>query len=188
MYYAGFDSGGNAVMWFDTSNGVPTVPVESLVEVSQDQYAARFSGKWQLVNGAVAQAPAPTAAEQLSAAQATQVALVDAACQSTIYAGFTSSALGMPYTYPAKATDQQNLSASVLASLLPGASSGWTTDFWCADAAGNWALRAHTAAQIQQVGVDGKAAISTAIAKKVQLESQIAAATTIAAVQAIVWS
>lgn len=187
MYYAGFDSDGNAVMWFDTSNGAPTVPVEALIEVTQAQYAARFSEKWQLVNGAMVQMPAPTAAQQLAEAQAAQVDFVDAACQGAIYAGFTSSALGTPYTYPAKATDQQNLSASVLASLLPGATSSWTTDFWCADPAGNWALRAHTAAQIQQVGVDGKSAISTAIAKKVQLESQIAAATTIAAVQAIVW-
>ena len=99
----------------------------------------------------------------LADAQAAQVGVLTAACQSAIYAGFTSSALGAAYTYPAKDTDQQNLASSVLASLMPANATGWTTPFWCADANGNWAFVNHTVAQIQQVGIDGKTAILAAM-------------------------
>ncbi|CAJ0896147.1 hypothetical protein R77569_04568 [Ralstonia mannitolilytica] len=131
---------------------------------------------------------APSAAQQLTVAQAAQITKVTGACQAAIVAGFTSSALGAAHTYPAQTTDQQNLSASVLASLMPNLPAGWTTPFWCADANGNWSYAAHTAAQIQQVGQDGKAAIIAAIQKKAGLVAQINAATTVAAVQAITWS
>ena len=126
----------------------------------------------------------------LSEAVLEQVSAIDAACASSITAGFTSTALDgkTEYTYPSKVTDQANLSSSVLASLLPGNSPDWATPFWCADPSGAWAYRSHTAAQIQAVGVDGKNAISACILKKISLEAQIAAATTVAEVQAIVWT
>jgi hypothetical protein len=128
------------------------------------------------------------------AAQATQTATVSAACQAAIYAGFTSSALGSPYTYPAKVTDQQNLTASVLASLLPGIAADWTTPFWCATQPTDgtdpvWAYITHTGTQIQQVGSDAKAAILACLTKNAELAGQIAATTTsVADIQAITWS
>lgn len=129
-----------------------------------------------------------SAAELLAAAQAAKVAELSTACKAAIYAGFTSDALGSAYSYPAKDTDQQNLSGSVLASLLPSAAGGdWATPFWCADAAGAWEFRAHTAAQIQQVGQDGKAAILAAMARNQSLAAQVLAATTVDAVAAITW-
>ncbi|CAE6814504.1 hypothetical protein R69746_05772 [Paraburkholderia aspalathi] len=137
-----------------------------------------------LPEGALTEAPLPP----LNKAQAAKLDELAAACQAVIYAGFVSSALGTPYTYPAKDTDQQNLSASVLASLLPNLPAQWTTAFWCADANANWSLATHTAAQIQQVGMDGMSAISNAIAKKARLEQQVAAAATVEAVRAVVWS
>lgn len=127
--------------------------------------------------------PAPTLADLKTAKNAE----INAACQSAIYAGFESSALGSVHTYPAKNLDQQNLSASVLASLMPGLSTTWTTPFWCADAAGGWDFRAHTAAQIQWVGQDGKAAILAALAKNKTLVDLVAASTTAEQVAAIVW-
>jgi hypothetical protein len=130
---------------------------------------------------------APVVAVALATAQATQALLLDAACQAQIYAGFTSTALGTAYTYPAKDTDQQNLTASVLSSLMPGLASTWTTPFWCEDSNGNWAYVVHTAAQIQQVGQDGKNAILTAMQQLQTLNAQVSAATTVAAVQAITW-
>lgn len=123
----------------------------------------------------------------LAQAQAAKVAELSAACQAQIYAGFQSSALGAAHTYPAKDKDQTNLAGSVVASLLPSLPANWTTPFWCADANGTWAFVAHTAAQIQQVGADGKAAIITALEKNAGLAAQVMAATSIAAVQAIVW-
>jgi hypothetical protein len=124
----------------------------------------------------------------LEQAQASQVAALTAACASAIVSGFLSSALGAPYSYPSKATDQANLNGSVTASLYPNLPAGWTTPFWCADSAGVWAFRDHTASQIQQVGIDGKSAILAAMAKNAMLAEEVAAATTVAAVQSIIWS
>ena len=123
----------------------------------------------------------------LDSMKADQIRSINGACQATIYGGFTSSALGAAHSYPANDHDQQNLTASVLASLMPGNAADWTTPFWCADPQGAWAFVAHTAAQIQQVGRDGKTAILTAMAKSQSLVEQVNAATTGDAVQAIVW-
>lgn len=147
-------------------------------------------------NGAPLQAPktlapyvvtAPTSAELLASSQTKQIAILNAACQAQIYAGFTSSALGAAHTYPAKDKDQANLTASYAASFDPTNPAGWTTPFWCMDGTGTWALVQHTAAQIQQVGRDGKAAIIAAITKNNTLAGQVMAAGTVAAVEAIVW-
>lgn len=127
--------------------------------------------------------PAPTLAQ----VQAERLALLASECQADIFAGFESSALGAPYTYPAKTTDQANLSASVLSSLLPNLPANWVTPFWCADASGVWAFVPHTAAQIQQVGVDAKNAILAAMQKNATLAAQVTQATTVADVIAIVW-
>lgn len=123
----------------------------------------------------------------LAQVQAAKVAELSAACAAQIYAGFTSSALGAAHTYPAKDKDQANLSGSVVASMLPNLPAGWTTPFWCMDAAGAWAFVPHTAAQIQQVGADGKAAVVTALEKNAALAAQVMADTTVAAVQAVAW-
>jgi len=130
--------------------------------------------------------PGRTAA-LLADAKSEQIAALSAACQASILAGFKSSALGSLHIYPAKTTDQLNLSASVLASLMPGLPPNWETPFWCADEVGDWAFAPHTAAQIQQVGQDGKAAIIAAIMRNQQLASKVAAATTVEAVQGVKW-
>jgi hypothetical protein len=64
----------------------------------------------------------------------------------------------------------------------------WTTAFWCEDAAGNWAWTEHTAAQIIQVGRDLKAQVLALQAKCATLTAKIAACTTIADVNAVVWA
>ncbi|MDO5940653.1 DUF4376 domain-containing protein [Burkholderia cepacia] len=161
----------------------------STVEITDAQWQTCLSqqGQWGVSGDALAQVPPPTTAQQLASAQAEQIARVDSACAMEICAGFASSALGQLHGYPSKPTDQQNLSASVLASLIPNRPAGWTTSFWCADSNGVWAYREHTAEQIQQVGMDGKAAISASIARKIQLEQQIMAAATVDAIKQIVW-
>ncbi|QDD91321.1 hypothetical protein CCZ28_20815 [Pseudomonas oryzihabitans] len=114
--------------------------------------------------------------------------MIAGACDATILEGFVSAALGSEHRYPAKLTDQSNLQASVLASLIPGLAEDWTTPFWCQDATGTWAYRPHTAPQIQQVGTDGKNAINACIARKIALEQQLAKATTLAEIKAITWT
>lgn len=108
-------------------------------------------------------------------------------CHERIIAGFSSSALGEVYAYPSNETDQANLSASVLASLMPGLPDDWTTPFLCCDAAGVWAYHMHTAAQIQQVGQDGKTAILRLLLRKMTLHDAVDAATTADEVRAINW-
>ena len=94
-----------------------------------------------------------------------QIAALKQACQDLIVGGFTSQALGAPYTYPSTLVDQQNLAASVIDSTINGNEPGWTTPFPCADASGVWARRPHTQAQIQKVGSDGKAAVTLALSR-----------------------
>ncbi len=108
-------------------------------------------------------------------------------CQNTILAGFKSSALGAEHLYPTKLTDQQNLASSVLSSLMPGLPEGWTTPFWCMDENGVWEFRPHSSAQIQQAGLEVKAAILACQAKNEQLQAQIAAATSIDQLEEITW-
>jgi hypothetical protein len=123
----------------------------------------------------------------LAQAKSDQIAALSVACQNAIYAGFTSTALGAEYHYPFLDKDQSNLLSSVTASLLPGVDGTWTTPFWCADSSGVWAFRAHTAAQIQRVGMDAMVTKLTAIQRNNDLAAAVNAATTVAQVQAITW-
>ena len=112
---------------------------------------------------------------------------IDTACRNAILSGFKSSALGIEYHYPAKLTDQSNLSGSIMASMLPDTPADWVTPFWCADGSGVWEFRLHTAAQIQQVGRDGKQAILLAMGKNDQLQTAISLATTLEEINQIIW-
>ncbi|MFA5172686.1 MAG: hypothetical protein WC426_14080 [Sulfuriferula sp.] len=127
--------------------------------------------------------PPPTLAD----IQAQQVAKISMDCQSAIYSGFNSSALGAIYHYPAKDQDQLNLVGAYSASLQPNIPTGWTTPFWCADSTGAWALRPHTATQIQQVYLDGVKYKTACIEQNDSLATQIMNAATFDAVQAITW-
>lgn len=98
------------------------------------------------------------------------------ACREYIEAGFHCAALGATHLYPAKSQDQANLVASVTDSLLAGDEPDWATPFWCADEAGVWDYRLHTAAQIRKVGREGKAAIVAALQRNEALQRQVAAA------------
>lgn len=122
----------------------------------------------------------------LAKARSDKAGAMESACKAVILSGFKSSALGAEHHYPAKMTDQQNLASSVLASLLP-IPPDWVTPFWCADSADVWEFRLHTAAQIQQVGQDAKAAILAAMGRNEQLQAEIASATTLDQLEEITW-
>ena len=124
---------------------------------------------------------------RLIPAQNSKVAALTASCATVITAGFTSSALGAVYTYPSQLTDQQNLAANILSSLLPSLPAGWTTPQMCMNPTGVWSYVNHTAAQIQQVGSDGKIAIINALVHKQTLVNSVMTATTVAQVNAINW-
>jgi hypothetical protein len=153
---------------------------------SQADFDAKFGtivAAWHTAANLIDNPPPPTLA-QVKAIKTQQ--LRAAAAQASV-ADFKSSALGAVYSYPCDELSQQNLIASVTASLIPGLPSNWTTPFWCADINGVWAFREHTAAQIQQVGQDGKQHIVDNQRKLAALQPQVDAATTVAAVNAITW-
>ena len=157
------------------------------VAITDDQWMDFISNpgmrQWNGTSVVTYVAPPPG----LSTVQANKIASLSASCATQITAGYTSSALGSAHTYPSKPTDQSNMTASVVASLIPNLPSTWTTQFWCQDSTGTWAMVAHTATQIQQAGQDGKAAILAAQVKNSNLAAQVMAATTVAAVNAINW-
>jgi hypothetical protein len=110
---------------------------------------------------------------------------INAAAGYAIVAQFQSSALGTAHTYASGLIDQQNLSASVLSSIIPGNPDGWTTAYLCGDAEGAWDYRPHTAGQIQQVGGENKARIVTILVYAQSLKTAVAAADDAGTVRAI---
>lgn len=184
---AAYDAQGAITAFYDSIDSAPPSGATTLsITDAQWQECLAMPG-WTVANGALVAPPVPTTAQLLAQAQTAQIASLSRACAAAIVAGFTSSALGSAHTYPSGLPDQTNLTANVLGSLLPGLPSTWTTPQLCCDANGVWAYVAHSAAQIQQVGSDGKAAILGYLAKKANLQAEVEAATTISAVQSIVW-
>lgn len=155
-----------------------TFPEDSL-DIPDALYAEYISGQisgFGVLNGTVVSLDVlPKPIERLRSEKSKNI---DQACRNAIYAGFISNALGAAYHYPAKDKDQANLVGSVTESLYPNLPPEWVTPFWCATESenGEWAYRLHTAAQIQQVGADAKAAIVAALTYNAQLQAQIAVA------------
>jgi|SRR5476651_303227 len=116
--------------------------------------------------------------------------LMSTACANEVVLGFNSNALGSWYHYPAKTLDQQNLSASVLASVLAynAGDTTWTTPFWCYNDANGWQYVVHTLAQIQQVGMDAKSQILACLIQNATLAGEIAAMTDYDTISAVTWT
>lgn len=160
---------------------------DSVLRLTDNATIPRSHRDWAVYEEWLAVGNTPLPAYTLDNLKDQKITELDAAVKAAIYAGFTSTALGAPYTYSCDDRDQQNLAAVVTASLVNAAVPDWTINFWCADGAGVWARRAHTAAQIQQVGNAGLAHVQGHLEHRAQLVAQIADATTEAAVAAIVW-
>lgn len=116
-----------------------------------------------------------------------QIDILNKSCSSQIIGGCSSEALGSSYIYPTKETDQNNLAANVLSSLLPNLSEDWTTLQICCDSEGNWNYLPHTAEQIQKVGNDVKDFILNCRIKYKNLCDKVEKAKTIEVVQTITW-
>ena len=110
-----------------------------------------------------------------------------AACRLEITSGFPSSALGAEHLYPSNTTDQINLSGTIQRSLLSSATASESYLFLCADESNFWEYRPHTAAQIQQVGVDAYAFILNARVKNSTLQAQVESATNPAELALVNW-
>jgi len=168
---------------FDPDNPAPTVdpvvepgceaiPYEGDVSILSEQPTPTSVLEW---NGG----PDPEWVERagLHERRARKADEMSQACAEAIMAGFACDALGAGYFYPAKLTDQANLTGSVLRSMYSTNGPEWRTPFWCADADGAWEFRPHTAAQIQHVGDCAVVARLNCMGINEQLQAQIADAT-----------
>jgi len=179
--------GRDNILWWDGDPDHYAVPEGAITVLVPPDLAGILSIGW-LYDGDVFTDPnAPSPEEALAIAKTQKTQELSLACQSHIYAGFVSSALGSEHTYPANDHSQVNLISAVVSSLYPDVGSGWATPFLCGDLSGVWDRRPHSAEQIQQVGADGKAAINLALDKNLLLANAVIAATSIAEVQAVEW-
>lgn len=169
-YYFIIDTNQNIVGCGMTPDG--TVPFDSVV-CTQEQY--QNAGNWSISEGQIVPNP-----NLLANTQTAQVQSLSNACAMQILSGFTSSALGSVNNYASKEVDQRNLTQSAQ-SLKGGLLS-------CQNAAGVWSRQLHTQAQSQQALEDFVTARDAARLKLQTYEAQIAAATTVAQVQAILWA
>jgi hypothetical protein len=137
-------------------------------------------GEYTIQNGQPVFTPIPDAVK-LADAQAAKIGELDAKCNETILAGFTSSALGSAHDYDFDYEAQQNLS---------GMLSLFNADATIADV--TWKTKdagplTHTKEQFLQLYKDGFAHKNGHIAHYWTLKAQVQAATTVSAVQEIVW-
>jgi hypothetical protein len=170
----------------------PSLPSD-LIDVEQDDYdsamARPLGATLDVIDGQLVIVPAPslTPAESLAAAKSAKSTELSTACAAAITNGFTSTALGASHTYPSDQSDQANLSANVLSSLLPNLPGDWVTLQLCCDADGVWSYRQHTVAQIQQVGTDGKAAVLAKLTHHAALREAVQAVESLDEVALISW-
>ncbi len=181
--YAAYTPSTGAIIGFYDSVDSPPPATASVLAITTAQWQTCLVTAGYTVTGGVL--TAPSSAALLAQAQSAAVARLTAACAATITAGYPSSALGAVYGYPMGQTDQDNLIAATTASL--NAATVWTTPFWCADSGGNWAMRPHTASQIQTVQRDSRAWV---VSNQTRLAARVAAvnaAATVAGAGAVVW-
>lgn len=90
-------------------------------------------------------------------------------CETSLVAGFSSSALGTPHTYQSDRDDQINLIGMVL--------DGVDSVFKCLDVGvtDTWAYRPHSISELQTVLADGKTMKLTQLQKCTSLKSQVLA-------------
>jgi hypothetical protein len=117
--FAAYNAQGVITAFYDSADS-PVPSGVTAIPITLPQWLACLAAGngYTVVNGALVAPAEPNEAELLAEAQTSQATLVSNACAAAIVSGFSCSALGEPYTYPSKATDQANLSASVLASIM----------------------------------------------------------------------
>ena len=132
-------------------------------------------------SGGFANNPAWPAA-QLAQAQQTQNAALQAGCNSAFNAGFASAASGSALTYGFKPSDQANLNE--LATMLSLGVATWPVSWQTPDGT----IVSLTQAQFTSLLTDAQKFKWAQINQLRSLQAQVQAATTVSAVQAVVWT
>ena len=184
MKYAQSDSNGNINAYYDsTINSVAQIGTAIKITDAQWLDCVNNLGKWLIVSGALQLAPAPTTAQLLTASQVTQINLLAAGYANAIVqpVSYTSVA-GVVKTYQADKQSRDNLGDMTLAYLKAAVTP--TGFYWLAT---DNTQVPFTFADLQQLaavmGVPGWTAFQNLQTKK----ASVMAATTVSAVQLIVW-
>ncbi len=173
--FAAYDAQGSITAFYDDEDS-PAPEGVSAIEITEDQWQGCLcTPGYKVVGGHLVAPPPPTAAQILAAAQASQIAIIESAYQAAIQ---------QPVSYMSTTFQADLASQDVLAkSLVPGAV---PASFFWLDANNNQVPM--TFAQLQGLAGAMLTQGQAAFAKKTGLKQQIRAATTVAAVQAVVWS
>lgn len=100
--------------------------------------------------------PAPTAAQLLTQAQQAKIAAINASYAQNQAAGFTSSALGSPHTYPSDTVAQTQLGGRVTEAHIHLLAPSWAPGV--AKAVGNWVSAGGWLYQYTLAGITGSTA------------------------------
>lgn len=160
-YYVVYDSTGAVVTRYDSDINAALVASPpsglSLLEVAdQATMLETCGGGWTVVNGALIAPPAPTSAQLLSQAQSAKIAAINASYAQHQTAGFTSSALGSPHTYPSDTVAQTQLGGRVTEAHIHLLAPAWAPGV--TKAAGNWCAAGGWLYQCTTAGTTGTAA------------------------------
>lgn len=118
------------------------------------------------------------------AARRDKVIAINKACAVAITGGFTSLALGAAHVYDSEETDQINLIGQRERATLTGEAQHYK----CREVAtGIKGWRPHTAAQLNQVFLDGAAFKEKCLVAATGFKASIAGATTLDEILAVVW-
>ena len=184
---ASYNASGAIIAFYDSADS-PAPQGASVLDITDAQWQTCLSNPgWTVVNGALVAPPAPTAAQLLAQAQAAQIATLQASYKIAINAPVSfRNAAGVTSTYAfGSALSPGGTNAqSLLTQILSAGSAAWAAGVW-ADTTGK--MQTMTFADLQGLAAAVEAMETPDEQKLMTLIAQVQAATTIAAVQAIVF-
>jgi hypothetical protein len=183
-----YKSDGSNAGFYDTVDSPPPSGVMTIQITDEEWQACLATPGYTIDDGALVAPPVPTAAQVLEAAKSMQVAVLRGACAAAITAGYSSNTLGAQHVYPSMIDDQNNQSQAYVASLATGLAADWSTPLWCENGSGEWAMVAHTAAQLLQLQSDWLAFRTAQQQQYATLMADVNAASAQDAIADIVWT
>lgn len=183
--YAAYDSTGTIIAFYDSVDSPVPASVTNVIELTDAQWQTCINeqGQWYVSDGALAAVPALSAAELLAAAQVAQTTVLNAAYEAAIEApvSFTTAA-GTTAVFNQNAVAKSNLQNAMLASEKSGT---WSINLWLS--AVGVAITPFTYADLQGLAEAMEAVDAPDYQQLLQLLAEVNAATTVEAVQAVVW-
>jgi hypothetical protein len=182
--FAAYDSTGAIVAFYDSVDSPASQGVTAIAITDSQWQTCISTPGYTVSNGELVAPAAPTPAQLLSVAQASQAALIDSAYYSVIQQNVSfKTAAGVTKTFQADADSQTIVMQATQGYQIAGATPAGF--YW--KSADN-TLVSFTLADLQGLYTAILSQGWAAFQKRTTLKQQIAGATTVAAVQTIVWS